>query len=412
MLFCALAASVAAWCVFAIVVELGSPPVFGLAAALVFAAGRLVWAHATRVEVHDLALCFLALTLLCAVRWYRRGDPRALVLGAAAWGLGIATHPIDALIAPGVLVLGFRRIRSLSPARFAAAAGAMLLGLSLYAYLPIRSAMVDRFHLDPVTRLGLPAGGSFWNTDNPSTLHGFATLVTGKQFDAGAALSAIFSPGFYDGSGFGNRLYWELTPAVLLLALAGIVALWRHRRTAAIGLILAALVPTLFSFTYTVEADLTRYQLPAFFVAGVFAGCGPGWLLRTFPRWRAALLLIFAAVAATELVLNDGLFRQWHDDRAATAATSLLARTPQRAVIVAPWLWAAPLAYEAYVEHRGGERIVVAAWLRDVARKVPAWTNTRPVFIAGQIFGHPPRGYRLERLRGTPPLWRVSRRSR
>ncbi|MGH8163457.1 MAG: protein O-mannosyl-transferase family, partial [Rhodanobacteraceae bacterium] len=160
-LFCALAMSLAAWLIARTIYLLEDEPWIATASAWLFAFGSVAWTRGTRAEVHAVAVAFAALTIFLAVRWYRTGDRSSLAGGALAWGLGIATHPIVALLFPALLTLLVARRHALR-FRDVALSGALLLaGVSCYSYLPLRSAYVAHARLDPTLQLGLPPGKPF-----------------------------------------------------------------------------------------------------------------------------------------------------------------------------------------------------------------------------------------------------------
>jgi len=59
----------------------------------------------------------------------------------------------------------------------------------------------------------------------------------------------------------------------------------------------------------------------------------------------------------------------------------IVAHTPANSVIVAPWVYATPMGYASYVEHRFGSRIVVTSELPDLADRYTAWARRRPLYL-------------------------------
>jgi hypothetical protein len=116
--------------------------------------------------------------------------------------------------------------------------------------------------------------------------------------------------------------------------------------------------------------------------------------------------LIIIAMAVTLLAINRAAFDQPHQSGAQAVIETAVEKTPGNAVLIAPWLYATPLAYAAYVEHRLGHRILDCAWLADEAAMVPQWMKTRPVYVVGQLFGEVP-GYRTVRIAGSPDLFKL-----
>lgn len=411
-LFSALAMSGVAWLVSRIVRELGGDPWIAAASALIFAFGDVAWTRGTRAEVHALAALFGVLTVYCALRWYRRGEPRALIGGALAWGLGIATHPIVALLLPAVLVLFVVRLRRVTLRAFALALVALLFGVAWYAYLPVRSAVVTAAKLDPTRQLGLPPGESFWDNDHPASPGGFRKEVSGQEFKAGGTFADMLDPQTYlsGGDAWGELMVQELTPLGLLLALGGLFALARRGDGwLSAALFLAFAVPSAFAIAYSIETDPQRYNLIPFAVFAALGGYGASEIVRALPPLRLATTAVVFGLAGALFGINASTFGQRADSGAQAVIDAAAEKTPRDAVLIAPWLYATPLAYGAYVEHRLGDRIVVSSWLSENAERVPAWLKHRPVYVIGKLFGSVP-GYRIEKISSTGvDVYRVTR---
>jgi 4-amino-4-deoxy-L-arabinose transferase-like glycosyltransferase len=407
-LFSALAASGSAWLVARICRELDAHPWIAAASAWVFAFGEIAWVRGTRAEVHTLALFFAMSALYASVRWYRSGDARMLVGGAAAWGLGMATHPITALLAPAFAAIFFARMRTATVRSIALALLTIVCGLALYAYLPVRSAMVTAERLDPTSALGLPPGKAFWDNNHPASLAGFKREVTGEDFSTGGAFRAMAQPETYVSQGpvFFEKLLHEITPLCALLALLGIIGLLRRDRWLAAALLLAFAGPTAFAFAFRVEADPDRYYLISYAVSMVLAGYGASAIAKVLPAFERGTTALLMLMAIALLVVNRGTFDQPHQSGAQAVIETAVEKTPDNAVLIAPWLYATPLAYAAYVEHRLGHRILDCAWLADDAAMVPRWIKTRPVYVVGQLFGEVP-GYRTVQIPGSPDLFKI-----
>jgi 4-amino-4-deoxy-L-arabinose transferase-like glycosyltransferase len=408
-LFCALAMSGAAWLVSCIVRRLDGDAWIATASAWIFAFGEVAWTRGTRAEVHALAVFFGVLTLYAAIRWYSTGESRVLVAGALAWGLGIACHPIVALLLPALLVLFLVRVRSVAFRTFAFAFAALTFGVAWYAYLPIRSAMVTNQRLDPTRQLGLPPGKAFWDNDHPSTLSGFKKEISGEEFGAGGTFQRMFDLQTYANAGesYQDLLLHELTPVALLFAAGGLYALARRDGWLAFAMGLAVAIPTAFALAYTIETDPQRYNLIPFAMMCVLAGYGASQTVRALPALRRAALFLLGANVVALLVLNASTFDQRNAKGAQAVISSVVQKTPGNAILIAPWLYATPLAYGAYVEHRLDRRIVISAWLAENAKRVPLWTRTRPVYVVGQIFGEV-KGYVLVKVPAAVPLYRVT----
>jgi hypothetical protein len=302
------------------------------------------------------------------------------------------------------------RVRRVALRTFAFAVAALLFGVAWYAYLPIRSAIITNARLDPTRALGLPPGKAFWDNDHPATLQGFKKVITGSEFKAGGTFQRMIDPQTYAGNGekYQDLLVREFTPIALLFAVGGLYALARRDGWPAAALFLAIAAPSAFALAYTIETDPQRYYLIPFAVICVLAGYAGSEVARALPPLRNGTLFLFAANIITLLVLNASTFDQRNSSGAQAVISSVVQKTPGDAILIAPWLYATPLAYGSYVEHRLDRRIVISAWLAENAARVPEWMRMRPVYVVGQVFGQVP-GFTLVKVPAAVPLYRVTR---
>jgi 4-amino-4-deoxy-L-arabinose transferase-like glycosyltransferase len=409
-LFCALAMSGAAWLVCRIGMELDGDPFVCAAAGWLFAFGSIAWTRGTRAEVHSLAAFFALAAVYVSLRWYRTGEPRVLAAGALAWGLGISTHPIVALLLPALLLLFLARLRRTKPIVIGAAVCALAAGLACYAYLPLRSAQVTAQRIDPTLALGIPPGRPFWDNDHPSSWNGFVEEISGTQFGVGGTLRGMVRTSTYVSAlpGYWQQTLNELTPFALVLAIAGFFELARQSSVRAAFFLLAFVAPSAFGLAYAIEADHARYQIIGYALLAVFAGYAASRAARLLPQMRVPAALCVAALAVTLIVVNRDTFAQRSSPGAQAVIASVVEKTPRNAILIAPWLYATPLAYAAYVEDRLGDRIVETSWLSDDAQRVPLWARTRPVYVVGILFGSVP-GFTTERISNDPDIWHVAR---
>ena len=408
-LLSALGLALAAWLIARIISEECGDRWSAAACAWVFAFGIVVWSRATRAEVHALETCALTATLYFGLRWYRANAPRDLVLAGATFGVAIAVHPIALLAVPGVLVLIIARLHVTASRTLLTAIGLIVVTAGVwYAYLPLRSAYVTAHHVDPTSSLGLDSGRAFWDYDHPAAWSGFTALVSGAEFDVAGGMRSIGSATTYATRipRYVSTATREFTIPGIILVLLGIVAAWRRDRASTVALLLIGAVSIPFALGYGEESDVQRYFLPSFVIAALFLGDACALLSRWKLRAPATGLLI--ACAAWLIASGAVLFNQPHDARARNEVNEVLRATPGNAVLVATWVLAPPLAYDAYVEHGIGDRIVDAAWLGDEADALPMLLAKRPVYIVGTPEGIAP-GFRLERLGTRTELYRVVR---
>ena len=365
--------------------ELEVEPLFACGAALIFAVTRVPWDHATHADVHPLALAAVGASWWAALRWGRSGSLRALAACAAAAALALAIHSGMILIVPGIVLAVLARRPAWRAAVRCFALGAALV-VGAYAYLPVRSAIVYAQRRDPTLELGLPPGRPFWDSDHPSTWAGFRSEVGGGEFGAAHALGKLVDPAVIGQlpARFGRAAAGDLAGGIMLVALAGFVAVLRRSPLAAIGMAGGSLLPVLFVIAYPAESDPERYFLPSYWAIGVFLVAGAELLarggLRRAPLAIAVLVgTLFAFVAAGDVYANRGVFWRAPDTAAGAFVDRVVRETAPNAIVVAPWMYATPLAYAAYVEHRLGKRVVVTGWPSDYIAYYPSWVIDRPI---------------------------------
>ncbi len=381
----------------------------GTVAAWIFAAGGTVWVHATKAEVHAFAALAIAATLYCALRWYRDGEERWFLYGAIAWAIGIAVHPVCALLLPGLMVMLIARLRTVKLRTVVVGiALASAIVIAFYAYLPLRSAYIDAHNLDPqVQQLGLPAGRPFFNYDNPSTPEGFIAEVTGADFQVGEGLRGIVDPVVYRDKGliYIAAIRAEFTWFGIALVIAGIIVAFRRERASTIGLILCGALAIPFALGYPDETDVARYFLTSFFVGSIFIGAAIAEGARALPRVRWAAPAAAGLIAVFLLATQPDRFHQPWDNQARKMINLVRVAAEPNAVVVAQWAYAPPLAYAKYVEHNFSPDLDVA-WLSDDAEYVRQWAKTRPIYYVGPFPGEIP-GFKLVQLLGKPPIYRL-----
>ncbi len=131
--------------------------IFSASIALCIAFSRVVWEQAVTIEVYSLHFLLLNASLLLAFKAIQHSSFRYFIAAAFTIGLGFSNHMTTLLILPAVLYLFFRNDEGFdfSSARFKQfliLIIPLLLGLSVYLYMPLRSAMSPEFDWGNVSR--------------------------------------------------------------------------------------------------------------------------------------------------------------------------------------------------------------------------------------------------------------------
>lgn len=298
----------------------------GLAAGLLLAAGRTAWRQSVIVEVYALhllllaALFYLALLATDATRGTEaRG--RSLALLAYVAGLAIGNHLSAALLLPALAYLIAREqdaawlLRSLPRLILV-----FLIGLSIYTYLPVRSAT------DPLLDWGDP--------ETPGNLFRHATGAVYRVWFLSSLTVATKQLGR-----FLELLPWEMTPLALIAAAAGLSVLWRRTPRLAHTTILLVVLNLLYAINYDIH-DIDSYFLPTFLVVAVWAGIGVSsgaeLIAHRFPTplARCASLALTLALPFCALLWNAGSASQRGNFLVADYTRAMFDSLEPRAVIL------------------------------------------------------------------------------
>lgn len=388
-LMSAVTMSVAAGCLYLSARSLGLPPLVALGTTCVFAFTELVWTRASRAEVHSLAMMWAAIGYTAALRWARNGRARDAYVLAASIGCGLATHPIELMLAPGLAVLTAERWRALTPRSAVTLAALIGVPILAYAYIPLRSAYVVAHGLEPTAVLGL-VGQPIWNYDNPSTPAKFFSYLASMGGPVGDGLSGMLTPERWVrvANDYGPTLLAQFGAVALALAAVGLTIGARERFLTTFGLVLSAFLPVVFVLNFD-ESDADRYFLASYWVVTLLVGYGTFRLIsgyvrkRVLPATLGASLILFA-LSGWLFHANAHLFSQRYDRGGEDFIGQIRRLTPDDAIVVATWLTAPTLAYAADVQHSLGHRLVVTAGAGQYATHYTGWLKKRPLYVRSE----------------------------
>jgi hypothetical protein len=382
-------------------------PALAVLGGCLFAFARTIWLRGSYADAHPLgfALAFAAIAL--AIRWTLRGEERALGAAIVLGGIAMAVDNTTVLMLAGGVVVALGRRWPLAMALRSLGIAAVVV-VAAYAYLPLRSAFVTAHGLDPTLALGLPPGRPFWDDHHPSGVDGFLQLVTGTEWTPGYTLSRLLT---VDRLGaavarYGPALGAAFPQGLLIVALGGLGAIAFSAPLVAIGLLVAVVLPASFGASYQAEADPERYAFALYALTALGVAVGADRAVRAFARTTRPALALGAAIALLcAAVLHDAasardLVASRSDGRAADLAARVAASTRDGAIVVAPWDFATPLAYHAYVENAMGRRIVVCALPLEDLAFYPEWARRRQLAIVSDGAPDIP-GFRTRLLDGS-----------
>ncbi|MBI4348800.1 MAG: DUF2723 domain-containing protein [Elusimicrobia bacterium] len=277
-------------------------------AALWLGCNRTFWSVAIVGEMYSLSLLQAIALLGLALRLRRSYDRRLWRGFAFLYGLSLANRTDLLLWAPGLFWLVFSAgrwrdeegeaggwiLRSIPWA---------LLGLSVYLYLPIRSA-----------------AGPWLDWNHPARLDNLIGSLTRRSYGGTLdLLSKNYAPGELFGENlraYARHLWGDYLGAGVWLPLAGLWAAWRRDRGEALGLLLAGLASgPLFLFLANLPpnphalAIVEPHYLLCDVVLAAFAALGAAALAEAQPRVPAAALVL---LGLAPLWHRWDVSRRWH----------------------------------------------------------------------------------------------------
>jgi hypothetical protein len=346
------------------------------------------WSLALIAEVYTMQTALMAGLILALLRWADAPTPRRLALAGLVLGLSLAHHGATVLLIPGCVVyLAIATPRRAFVFReWLPAFGALLAGVSLYLYLPLRYMAQPLFnyagHFD--------ASGTFQAIDL-LTLRGCWWLVSGRAF-AGAMLAYHGAAVWRELAAFGIQLWRAFFAIGLGPGILGMVVLWKRDRPLA-GMLMLMFVCTAAFFIDFQVVDKDTMFLPAYLIWALWLGIGYQELLTwvraagtarqaRYIMWPLRALMTGAVLLAT--AWNWRLVDQSGDWSTRTRAEQTLQSVEPHALILGWWDTVPAIEYLQRVE---GQRPDVQAINRflitpsDMQRLIAREVDDRPVYI-------------------------------
>jgi hypothetical protein len=368
------------------------------------------WGLSLIAEVYTLHTALMALLILLLLRWREAPSPGRLALATFVFGLSLSHHLATVLLGPACLwyVLSTAPRRALASRALVAAAGTLLLGLSVYLYLPLQASLQPAFNY-----AGFYDAQGIFRPVDLATPGGLWWLMSGRRF--AAEMFAYRGVELIHETAVFGRQFWQAFFAVGIgPGLLGIIVLLRRDVRLALLLLLMAVAHAAFYIDYRV-ADKDLMFLPVYLIWALFLGVGYQSLLDWVrsasgqPRgiWtgRALTGVIVSAVIVAAL-WNRPLADQSDDYSARDRGEAILQVAEPGALIFGWWETVPVLQYLQLVEGRRPDVQPVSRWLVP-PDALQAWaereTHRRPVYIDA-----PPAGL-AERFRFEPsgPVYRV-----
>lgn len=364
--------------------RVGAGPVTSLGAFLCFAWARIIWFHGAQADTQDLALLFQAMTLYYLAGWLKHTRTRDIAAAFASWGAALAVHPISLWLLPCVAFAILARVRSLSFSKVALSLLAFVVLLASYAYLPLRSAAIEKHPVDAVQMLAPPAARVYWDTNAPSTQAGFITEVTGAQFGATPLWSSIVNPLNWLGDlrMFYHTVHNAFDIVFVVIAALGALFLLRRQSAICIMLLVAAFSATVTALALSgVEGDPSRYLMLVLWITALFAAAVTVEFTWTVDPRRMFWALILIGNAVHLAIADGGVAATQRAVTSRPLITWVARSVPQDAIVVTAWADATSLAYGAYVDRTLAGRTIVASHPIALASHYASWSLREPVYV-------------------------------
>lgn len=360
------AAAAAAALLVPLLARLGVRPWVAAASALLLAASTTLWSQAVIAEVYGLSLLLLVGLLLCLVAWRQtvasaQGD-RWMMLAAFLTTLSLGAHQTVLLLSPliAVAAIFIGRASLLVPARLGRIAAALLAGLSVQLYLPLRAA-------------ARPA----MNWGNPDTVERFWAHVTRQQYPSLLGATHTWNETLGQWMTVGGFLLrqWPVPVTFVVAggACAGLVQAYRRDRPLAIWLaVFFALMSLGFSWLLNFPLDQEGvhiaevFFIPAWLALVVAFALGAEALAAR--RGNSPVAVVLTALAIAAFAGNASGTSMRGNDVARRYATDILATLPEGAIVFTSADYEAfPLQYLQIVEGQRPDAVALDAE-RDLDR--------------------------------------------
>jgi len=334
-----------------------------LAISLFFAFSDIFWSQSIRAEVYTLNAAILAAIAYLLLLWDTTKNNKYLYLTALAFGLGVSDHHSILLAAPPAFVFALIRNWKITvkPKTIGICALLLALGLSFYAYLPIRTAMGPYDNPAYIKHDGLYTWASFTKFVNRGIYGGTISVATeqgSSQETQGTAeileeIGATFSR--YANSMVTNNLsgfvpmmkntFSQFLYFPLLLFVPGIYFLFTKNRRYAVFIFLLLFFYTSVQLTFIgINRDMHPYTIfntrpfyiPAIFVIAVICGIGMDFFANLFRsgRTRKTFIGLLVLLPLAPLAFNFQSNNESRNYIARDFSLNILNSLPQNAYLL------------------------------------------------------------------------------
>ncbi|HUU57075.1 MAG TPA: DUF2723 domain-containing protein [bacterium] len=255
-------------------------------AGLAYSVAPTVWLQSTTCEVYTMNMALTAATMLALFVWRRRGDARWFYVAAFVYGVACANHPQQAvmLIPYAAFVLWNRRKAGLAAGHLPVAAALWLGAMSIYLYLPLRSA-----------------AGVVQNWGKPGTLYGLYFHLTAKEFQHQMFSSPWLVVAWRIKTSAWLYLDQYTWLGIAAAAAGGVWLAWR-RRFDFVYFVLISFFTLILTVNYP-SFGFRAWYFPFYMLTAVCLGVAVNWLGGALARWRRGAACVFLSLAGIAALL-------------------------------------------------------------------------------------------------------------
>jgi len=310
------------------------------------------WSQGTANEVYCATLLADLLAILFFIGYLNKRKNRYLIAGFYIWGLSFGSHMGTVFLLPAIIYMIYTTdgIKGLFTSRCLFAIFFLLMALSAYIYLPIRSTF------EP-----------FLNWSNPASFEGLINHISGWQY----RVWMFKSPAqMAEGIGyFFKLLYVQFGIVGLFLTVTGMIYLIKKQLKISVFLIIIVLADIFYSSNYDI-IDIESYYLLGFAVMAIFTGAGLFYLINkiaiisTVKSHQKIIkaFIIFALIVLPLSNLIDNYFKQDKSRKtfAAAGVENMLASMAENGIaIIENWDFYSPWLYYRYTQNIRPDAVII-----------------------------------------------------
>jgi hypothetical protein len=328
------------------------------------------WAFSIIAEVYTLHTALMGGVILSLLKWRDKPTATGLWMPAFLLTLSLGNHMATTLLAPAAMwiVLTTAPHLLLRPRTWLALLSGMLLGATIFLYLPIRYAADPLFNYAGT----FDASGTF-HPINLQTWEGFFWLLSGQTF-AGQMFGYNLAEFWMELKAYTQQLWEAFFIVGVGPGLLGLVVLWRRDWKNAGMFTLIFLANAIFYINYRVIDKNTMF-LPTYLVWAIWVAIGYltifGWLTTAIKHQHAtinnqrlaALRLLFILPILLSLFWNYQRVNLGQDWSVRQQSEFILQHAEPNAIILGWWDTVPAIQYLQLVEGQRPDILAINRFL-------------------------------------------------